>query len=286
MTASEALLDVLLFAPRSAEYLWVPAALVLAGLVVVVLRHRQQLWLPVAFLAVGGLYYLNTAVDSETTRLLTWPWYNNAPRLSALLVVPAAVLATAALAAAASGLERLVSRWRPLGGTAATAAVAAAYLLVSLGGSTPAHQALLEPFFKEKADYAWADRSELGALRELGRQLPADARVAANPYSGGSFLYLVSGRRVLYTSEKAMAAGDLQLIGRKIDEIGSDPEVCAAVRRQGVTHVLTGGTPSSFGPNRDKRYAGLAGVSLSPDFEYVTQAGPFRLFRVVGCAEG
>jgi hypothetical protein len=286
MAASSALLDVLLFAPRAMDYLWVSGALVLAGLVVVVVRHRRQLWLPIAFLVVGALYYLNAAVDTEATRALTWPWYNNAPRLAALVVVPAAVLATATLAAATAGLQRLVARWRPLGATAATAAVAAAYLLVSLGGSTPAHQKLLEPFFKEKADYAWADRSELAALREIGRQLPSDAVVAANPYNGGSYLYLASGRRVLYTSEKTMSDGDLRLIGRRADDIGSDPEVCAAMRRQGVTHVLTGGTTSTFGPNRDRRYAGLAGVSLSPDFEYVTQAGPFRLFRVVGCAEG
>jgi hypothetical protein len=284
MSRSDALLDVVLFGPRDAQLLYVTGVLVLVGLVVVVVRHRAQLWLPLAFLAVSGLYFLNTAVDTETTRLLTWPWYNNAPRLAALAVVPAAVLLAAALSAAVDGVRRLTARGRPMGVTTATAGVLAAYLLVTLGASTQAHQQLLSPFFNQRADYAWVTDGELSAMRTLARKLPADAVVAENPYNGGSYLYLVSGRHVLYTSEKATMTDDLKLLGRKLDEIGTDPEVCAAARRQHVSHVLTGGHSSTFGPSRERRYAGLSGVSLSPAFQYVASAGPYRLYKVVACA--
>lgn len=285
MTSNAALFDVLLFGPRDAQLLWVTGALVLAGIVVVLVRHRRQLWLPVAFVVVGGLYFLNAAVDTSTTRFLTWPWYNNTPRLAALLVAPAAVLAAAALAAVVDGVRRLAaSRRRPVGVTAATAGVLAAYLLVTLGASTQAHQKLLTPFFNQRASYAWITDGELSALRTLGRKLPADAVVAENPYNGGSYLYLVSGRRVLFTSEKASTTDDLKLLGRSLDEIGRDPQVCAAARRLHVSHVLTGGHPSTFGPSREKRYAGLSAVSLSPTFKYVAGAGPYRLYKVVDCA--
>ena len=284
MSRQDALLDVLLFAPRDADRLWVPAVLVLAGVVVVALRHRSQLWLPTALAVVGGLYFLNAAVDTGATRLLTWPWYNNTPRLAALVVVPAAVLLAAALAAAVDALQDLVPRRRPLGATAATAAVCAAYLVVTLGADTRAHRNLVDTFFNERSSNTWVTRSELAALRELGRKLPQDAVVAENPYNGGSYLYLVSGRRLLYPSEKAMTEGDLKLLGRELDEVGRNPEVCAASRRQHVSHVLTGGTSSSFGPSRNKAYAGLSAVSLSPAFEYVAKAGPYRLFKIVDCA--
>jgi hypothetical protein len=285
MSSPKALLDVLLFAPRDAERLWVTGALVLAGIVVVVVRHRRQLWLAVAFLVVGGLYVLNAAVDTETTRWLTWPWYNNIPRLAALLVVPAAVLAAAALAAIVDGVRTLAARRRRrVGVTAATALVLAAYLVVTLGASTQAHQKLLTPFFNQRASYAWVTDGELTALRALARKVPSNAVVAENPYNGGSYLYLVSGRHVLYTSEKATMTEDRQLLGRKLDEIGRDPEVCAAARRQHVSFVLTGGKSSTFGPSREKRYAGLSGVSLSPAFQYVAGAGPYRLYKVVDCA--
>lgn len=286
MPWSEALLDVVLFAPRNLDYLWAPAVLVACGLVVVAVRHTRQLWVVAGFLAVGALYLLSTAVDNDATRTLTWPWYNNPPRLAALLVVPAALLVAAALAAGADGLQRLSSRRlrRPMGAGAATAAVCAAYLVVSVGADTRAHRDLLDNFFNERSASAWVTQAELAALGELGRKIPSDAVVAANPYNGGSYLYLVSGRRLLYPSEKSMAEGDLQLLGRRLDEIGRDPEVCAAARRQHVSHVLTGGTSSSFGPSRDRAYAGLPGVSLYPAFEYVAGAGPYRLYRVVDCA--
>ena len=286
----DALLDVLLFAPRDARYLWVPGVLVVCGLVVVAVRHRRGLWVVGGFLLAAGLYLGLTAVDNEATRLATWPWYNNSPRLAALLVVPAALLATAALAAAADGLERLFRRHTPLAASAttaaaaATAAVCAAYLVLSVGGEVRAHRALLDDFFDQKRPSAWVTDAELAALRDLGRQLPADAVVAANPLSGGSYLYLVSGHRLLYPSEKAMTKGDLQLLGRRIDDIGTDPKVCAAARRHDVTHVLTGGKPTTFGPNRKAAYAGLAAVPGSPAFEEIGQSGPYRLYRITACA--
>ena len=289
MPWSEALVDIVLFSPRNLDHLWAPAVGVAVGLVVVAVRHTRQLWVVAGFLAVATLYVLSTAVDDSATRTLTWPWYNNPPRLAALLVVPAALLLAAALDAAVQGVIALSRRWRPLGArpigaTTVTAAVCAAYLVVSLGADTRAHRDLLHGFFDEHADSAWVTRSELGDLTRLGRQIPRDAVVAANPYNGGSYLYLVSGRHLLYPSEKAMTDGDLRLLGRKLDDIGRDPEVCAAARRHHVDFVITGGHSSTFGPSRDKAYNGLSAVSLSPAFQYVTGAGPYRLYKVVGCA--
>ncbi len=285
MPWSEALLDVLLFAPRAATYQWVPAVLVVCGAVVLAVRHRRSLWVLAGFLFAAGLYLCTTAVDTQATRLLTWPWYNNPPRLAALMVVPAALLATAALAAAVEGVRSLAARRRRrMGAAAATAVVCAAYLVVSLGGDVRAHQGLLDNYFDENAKSAWVTDDELDALRAIGRLLPADAVVAANPWNGGSYLYLVSGRRLLFPSEKAMTEGDLELLGRRLDDIGTDPKVCAAARRHDVTFVMTGGQPSDSTARRQRMYAGLETVSLSPAFEYVGGSGPYRLFRVTACA--
>lgn len=287
MSLRDAFLDVALFAPRSAGYLWVAGVLVVLGVVVVLWRHRAGVWVAVVFVGVAALYILNTAVDSETTRLLTWPWYNNAPRLAALLIVPAALLMTAALSALADGLARLLAGRVPAPALAGTATVALAYLLTSAWGGTAVHQDLLDNFFDEDSQSAFVSDSELRALATLGRQVPRDAVVAANPLNGGSYLYLATGRTVLFPSEKGMVQGDRLLLGKNLNTLASDPAVCSAVRRNGVTHVVTGGEPTTFfGRARREQYAGLAAVPTSPGFELLGAEGPYRLYRVVGCAEG
>ncbi|HEY7718044.1 MAG TPA: DUF6541 family protein [Pedococcus sp.] len=286
MDVTTGLLDVLLFAPRQLGYLWVPAVLVLVGCVVVLTRHARHGWLVLGFAAVAVTYFLNVAVDSPTTRLLTWPWYNNSPRLGALVVVPAALLMTAALAFLIDLLARRVLRGRDHAPVVATALVAAAYLLVTLGGNVATHRDVLAAYFAQDTRAAWVTDAELAALEDLGRRLPQDAVVAANPYTGSSYLYLVSGRRLLYPSEKAMRPGDLRLLGRQVDEVGDDAAVCAAARREGVTHVLVGGEPNGAGSTRGatRAYAGFEGVEDSPTFRRVAQASPYTVFEVARCA--
>src|SRR4029079_19666287 len=61
----------------------------------------RNVWVVAAAVMTSALLFLNLAVDTPAVRLVTWPWNNQSPRLAALVVLPAILLATVALAASA-----------------------------------------------------------------------------------------------------------------------------------------------------------------------------------------
>ena len=127
---------------------------------------------------------------------------------------------------------------------------------------------------------------ELRALRVLSRSLPQDAVVAANPWNGGTYLYVVSGRRLLVPTEKTNYPGDVALLSLHLDDVGTDPAVCAAARRQHVEWALTGGEPAH--PVTAvvlAQYRGVDEVGYSTAWRPVRTAGPYTLYQRTSCAD-
>jgi hypothetical protein len=238
-----------------------------------------------AFVLAAALYIAVVAVDSPGTRLLTWPWYNNVPRFAALVVLPSVIAATAALAAVPQLIERSAPSLRHL--SAWTAVVPAVALIVVTGGYVDEHRAVLRPYFSQEKAQAFATDAELRALRELGKGIPQDAIVAANPWNGGSYLYLVSGQKMLFPTEKALISDDRKLLARRLHAVGRSARVCDAVRRQGVRYAITGGEPPSVGRRSVARgaYRGVDRIRPSDAFRQVGRAGPYTLYEIVGCRE-
>ncbi len=281
-TASQAVVDTLSFGPRDQARLWVLTLLVLVGAVVILLRGTLQRWVVVSLGVCWGLYFLLVAVDSPLTRLLTWPWYNNSPRLAALMVLPAALAATAALSWLSSALSRRVSG---LSRRSAAIVLPVVLVLVTGGGYVGAHRDVLAPFFHPPVQLSWASQGELRALRALSAKVERGAVVAANPWDGASYLYLVSGRRMLFPTEKALNSPDRVLMAKYLDDVGRSPQVCAAARRQHVRYAITGGTPYGTGTGYT-HFGGVDRVGHSSAFRKVAVAEPFRLYQLVRCARG
>lgn len=279
-----AVIEALLYAPREAERLWVLGVAVLVGAVVLLVRGRGQRWVVAGLVVTSGLYVAVVGVDSPRTRLLTWPWYNNPPRLAALMVVPA-VLAAAAALVALTGLLTRVSppAWRR--GWALAVVAPAVFVLVT-GGYAGEHRGILDRYFHSTPRRTFASDSDLAALRRLAPLIPHDAVVAANPWNGATYLYLVSGRRLLLPTEKSLSLGDRTLLASRLDDAGRSPAVCAAARRQHVRYAITGGSPFSVNPKTLERYAGIDDVGSSSAFRQVGEAGPYRLYELTRCATG
>ncbi len=291
MTNSEGAVDALFLAPRELLPLWAAGIVVLAGLVVLVVR-RRHLWLVVAHLGVTALYLAISLLDNGFTRLFTWPWYNNSPRLGALMVLTAALLATAALTSAAAWLDtRLRARERARPGSsrvapslAATAVVALAFAAATAGVDIGASRHSLRAYFSAPPEESWASEADLVALKTLGAQVPQGAVVAANPWQGGSYLYLTSDRRLLFPTEKAWAPGDRELLGADLDRAAKDPAICAAAKRQKVEYVLTGGSSMTDSRAQERRYAGVDHVgNAHAGFSLVDRAGDYALYRLDAC---
>jgi hypothetical protein len=280
--------DLFWFAPRGARDLHLVTVGVLVGLVWVAVRVPRGRWIIPAFALTWLMVWLNVAVDDPATRYLTWPWYNQAFRLGAVNVIPAALLLTAGLVTAATALTaaahalRLRSAWLP---ALATALTLIAFVAATRGG-VGAHRQSINYYFHPTQAGSWATPKELMSLRALARHIPADAVVAANPWNGGTYLYVVSGRRLLIPTEKALSPGDRTLIASSLDQAGTDPAVCAAVRRQHVTYAITGGDAFHWAAPEDERaYAGIDAVGRSSAFTKVSASAPYTLYRLTSCAD-
>lgn len=276
--------DALQFAPRGTENLTWLAVLVLVGAIFTLWRYRSALWATLAGAAMVWLFYINVAIDSPWAREFTWPWYNNAVRLSGVGVLPAALLVSVAILGLA-GILVGWSKWRDVLNPIASAALLGV-LLVGTSGYWATKYDWMNDFFHPAATHWWASPDELKALRALAEDVPEDAKVAANPWNGGSYMYIVSGQPMLWPTEKTNNTPDRQLLGRELDRAGTDPRVCAAAQRLGVEWAVTGGTPFAWATTRRmEEYAGVDAIGSTRGWEAVATEGPFTLHRLVSCAQ-
>jgi hypothetical protein len=277
-----ALYDMLTFARRGIGPAWILTALVAVGAVIVILRYPGRRWLVPALVITSAIFYLNVVIDSPAVRLLTWPWSNQSVRLAAIVVLPAMLLATVALATGA----RLLGSRLGLASWPTAVALPLVFLVATGGAYLGTHRFTLDQYYHPNSVHSWASNRELRALHALARFVPADAVVAANPWNGGNYLYVVSGRHMLIPTEKALSAGDRLLLAHSLQKAGSSPKVCAAAQRQRTRFAITGGRPYANAGTRAKMYAGIDAVGSSDAFREVAQDRPYTLYEMVKCAKG
>lgn len=278
-TLPQAIGEAAVFATSASGGEWTAAALVIIG--IVVLARRGGPWWPIAVLvAFSGLFALASGADSAVSQLLTGAWFNDAGRLASLTPLGAVPLATIGVVGVVGALRR-----RGLGERAAAGVVLVAAVAVTSGLYRSDHMAELVAYHQPSPSQTYATPAEQSALEHLGRALPRDAVVASNPWNGSQLLYALTGRTVLFAHFKPALTPDRLLIAEHADDVASDASVCAAMRAEGVTHVLTSSEPIRYWPwsPRTKQYSGLDAVAGQPGYSLVDQAGPYSLWQVTAC---
>lgn len=287
-TARRAAYETLLNSSRGGEHLLVTSALVLLGLVVC-LRRFETRWVPVSWVVLAGLLVAVSGINSGATRALTIYWYNGIPRVAALVPFAAVPAFAAALDWLCTALLRATRRlgerpWRTP--VAATVAVTAVFLVLTMGNNQGAHLQKLKPYYRpHKATNYLLTMREANSLRAIARSIPADAVVADNPWRGHALLYAFTSRRVVFYSEKAVTTPDRALVADHLAEAGSagGAAVCSAVRNLGVTYAITGGANELGNHNGRSDFAGVDNVAGAPGFERVATVAPFTVWRVTAC---
>lgn len=126
---------------------------------------------------------------------------------------------------------------------------------------------------------------ELDLMEDLAELVPEDAVIAGDPWTGASFAYGVSGRRVLMPHLLMDLTDDAEAINTMLSTEGDSPEVCAALEDTGVGYVLDFSADGDFQEN-DGDYSGLDDLDSSPYVELVEQRGDAKLFKIVSCGLG
>ena len=282
LSPGKAVHDMLLFAQNDATELPVLAVLVAVGAGIVLVRHRGSRWLVAALIITDALFYLRVAVDNPAALLFSWPWDNEPVRLATLVVLPAILLATVALATGARFLKTRVGLSR----RASAFALPLLFVITTGGAYINAHRSVLETYFHPPPSMSWASDEELRALHRLGQTIPMDAVVAENPWNGGGYMYIVSGRTMLFPTESDLSLGDRTLLATRLDDAGTAPLVCAAARRQHVRFAITGGLAFGTATWRHLQFAGVDAVGSSDAFRKIAKEGPFTLYQMIKCAGG
>lgn len=285
-TWSSGALNMLTSSPNGRAAAWTISALVVVG-AVVSLRRARRSWLVPAWISTATLYVVAAVTASSPW---TGVWYNDSPRLAAMVpvaAVPLAVVGTLAIAGVARRAVALVplpSGRRSIGPRpAVVAAVALLALLVSSGGLyRGAHAENLAEFYQHPVDTLLVPGQE-AFLEEVGDLIPPDAVVAQNPWTGNALLWTLADREVLFPHLTGVWTPEQRVIAERLRDAAADPSVCDAVRATDVGYALTGPlTMWSWDPLAHT-FPGLDNLDGVPGFELLAQDGPTRLYRVTAC---
>lgn len=262
---------------------WIVVGLLAIGIVSALrVRRRSEIFATLAFLTVAVLYIVASALPWHQLRdLMTAAWYNNAPRLAALLplvAIPLAAYGANVLFAWIKTRMRTSQHRRSL--IVGLAVIALAALAGQLYASGQAIRLA-------SAVYVYADDSRLitidekALLERLPDEVPEDAAIAGSGWTGAGLAYAFADREVIMPHVLMEFTKDDLLILDKLADAEPGSAVCAALARSGVEYVLDFGTQEIHGAEHE--YDGILDLEDSTAVELVDDVGDARLYRVTGC---
>ncbi|GHF63916.1 hypothetical protein FHX82_003125 [Amycolatopsis bartoniae] len=281
-TPRHAVSELLRNATNTYDSLWVLSALVLVGFGYCLWRSGLR-WLVGGQLLSCVLYVLSAGVNTAATQKFTGYWYNDSHRLAAMVPITAVPLAVAAILLLTHAIRRGVPKAAPV----LVASVLGVVLLAVTGGLyVHSHTTVLAGHYTEaaaKPGSRLVDDRERAFFARIKNEIPADARVAGNPWDGSILLWALADRQVLVPQFGVPETPDRTSVAQHLIDAATDPAVCAAADRLDVRYLLIGEEyfwPDSPGP---KEYPGLADPGARPGFQLVDSDGPLKLYRLTAC---
>ncbi|WP_269461803.1 DUF6541 family protein [Arthrobacter sp. SO5] len=266
--------------------------LALAGLVYL-LRKPGMWWLLGVYAVAGLLFVVAASFRSGRIRdFVTGIWYNDPPRLAALL--PVAILPVAVV----GGVElwkwgrkqalRTAGQWPPgrrrlflHGGGVGLIAL---LLVTTQQGNVDVAQTAAARMYRVEASSPLVSSDELALLGRLDSHVPPGAVIVGNPWNGSSLAYALADRRSLQLHILGEVPPGAQLLYDRLRDATTDPAVCDVVRELKVGYVLDFGHDEvNFGDERGDVFTGLDDLAGSGAAELIDSQGTARLFRITAC---
>lgn len=266
--------------------------LVAAGLV---MRRQLSWWVLGTYLVAAGLYVVVAAVPTgPLRRFVTGVWYNDSFRLAGQLPVVTVVLsAIAATWLYTRAVDRLAAR-RPTferlrsTPTAGPAAAVAAFVVAAVIGVVGQYSSVNYAVGRGQATYNAHEESpvlspnERELLNRLDEEVPEGDAIIGNPWTGTALAYAISGRRMLTPHVGGTIPPEIRNVMDNLDEIDTDPGICAAVRELHSFYVLDFDGRQVH--NRDIHFDGLDSLATNPGLTEIDHEGSAaRLFRITAC---
>lgn len=276
--------------------IWFPA-LALAALVLMGVRagfRRPGLrWLPAALVLLAFTYPLTAGTNFVPANIAMAPWWDNPERIAALMPLLAVPLAALGLIQAVDwlGSKARARNLSPALLQRKGKVAAAAGLVVVLALSNPGlwqmkgEVGIMFEVPAEPNSLAQIDAQELALIHRLPDYTTTNDVIANNPYNGSALAMALADQQMLFPySSQGDLNEDLYTLRFWLNRVGSDPEVCAAAKRQGVSYLLDFGTDyiPAFNDPRSL-YPGITLAADSEAFTLVATEGHAKLYKLTTC---
>lgn len=256
------------------------------------LGPRPSRWLIGAFALWAVATFLAYSPEDSLRVFLLSPWYMDPRRIMAvqnMVMVPLVSIGFAGMVMwvrqnrprATRAEVESSSQWR-------IGVLLGAWLLaLSLGGALDARF--------EAARYVYdpdnlgkpgmLTQGELDMVRRIPTTLPEDAVVLGDPIAGAAYVEAIGQRRAFFpqltTSEAPEPSRDVFRL--HFNEIHTNPQVCEAVRREGITHFYADADGKYYNFDRSARHPGLYNVDTSVGFVPVDSGDEAVLYEITAC---
>ncbi|MBT2249947.1 hypothetical protein JHV56_14680 [Arthrobacter sp. BHU FT2] len=283
-------------APQGRPIPWLIFAMTLLG-IWAVLRHGRHFWLLVMFGISCVMFIVVSGYPAGPLRTFVGGiWYNDPPRLAALLPVAALPMAVAGavwltdagvalMRPLVAGIETSASTQVKRGGAVVPVAVTVIAMTVVLGltqgGTIRASVESAAASYALSPNSWLVDSNEMALLERVAAEVPADNLVVSSPWTGASMVYAIAGRRSLTPHIFSEYGDDTRTILHSLNEAGENPAVCRSVRNLKANYVLDFGTREVHGGLHP--FPGLQNLEADNDFELVDSEGPARLYKIRAC---
>ena len=288
MDVGEALLQLLTLSPWYGASAVLVAIAAAAGVVwACISRTPSALAALGVYVVVGVLFVIVAGVSFPVRDIFTAPWYNNVPRIAAMIAVAVVPLGAYGAACTAALVLRALRRagWRSPA-RLAVSAVAAVLLAIGMqiGPLSPmaSAQTAISWSYALTPDSPLVSTDEAALLARLDEHVPADAVIAGSPWTGTSVAYALTGRKTLMPHVQMTLSRDIETINDGLADAEPGDGVCAAIDDLDVGFVLDFGGREVHGG--DHVYPGLRDLAQSDAVRLVDEEGDARLYQVTACA--
>ncbi|WP_252787519.1 DUF6541 family protein [Microbacterium yannicii] len=288
VSVNDAIVKILTAAPWYPHAPIVVATAVVAGIVwAIVARTRASVTALGMYAVAGILFVVVAAIPFPVRDLFTAPWYNNIPRIAALLLVTMVPLAAYGATVSWYAFARALRR---RGGSSAAVRLAGIAAVVVLGllaqagplSAMPEAQRVASASFALTDDSPLLNSDEAGLIARLDEHVPADAVIAGSPWTGTSVAYALTGRHVLMPHIQMEISDALEAVNDDLNDATPGSPVCDAIAELNVGFVLDFGSREVHGANHV--FPGLTDLEDSGAVRLVDHEGDARLYEVIGCA--
>lgn len=290
-TSPQALGEALAVAPTFPMIVWLPAAAVIVGAVVIV-RFRGQFWILASHLLMVFLWMVIASWPWGTPRsTLTGIWYNDPNRIAAAFPLSAYPLAIIGVTWASRwALDRCPPlrlgghRLTALGTELLTAVVAVVVLLVTTQfGYLRVAVGLGADTYRLTPTANLVSSDEYALIRRLPGLVEPGSTVATTPYDGSSMAFALENIRTTTTHPLYSPSPDVEAINLYLANAVYYPRVCQALSDLNVRYALSFGSQEVNGGDMAPQFPGFKDLSNARGFTEIARQGDAVLYRIDAC---